>query len=176
MLFLTGIVTKCSSKLKNAAINMLPSCRPIRFPHMEKFQRPCRDNPWASAAARIWDVHGTQHGSCRTAGLFAGQGLPPVIARAAARNGTAGPCLHPTDKGSSMAFAVLQLLLVHHFGQHFAKFKWPGWGKGVWQGEGAAAGLLHSQLNGGADEEGEPGAPSRKSSETPEWDLLLPTG
>lgn len=61
----------------------------------------------------------------------------------------------------------LQLLLVHHFGQHFPKFQWPGWGEGVQPAESTAAGLLHSQLTGGDDEEGKPGALSRKSSKMP---------
>lgn len=78
----------------------------------------------------------------------------------------AGPCLRPADKGSSIAFAVHQRLLVHHFGRHLPKYKWPGWGKGVRRAERTAPGLPHTQLNGSDDKEGKPGALSRTSSKT----------
>jgi len=104
--------------------------------------------------------------ACDTVRLMAGQlaeeGLPSVTAG----NVTAGPCLHPADKGSSSTTAVLQLLLVRRFGQHFPKFKWRGRGKGVRPGKGAATRLPHGQLAGGDGVKGKPGALRRKSSET----------
>lgn len=102
-----------------------------------------------------WFVpHGWVICRARPAGTSVGKGL-------------AGPRFHPVAKGSSMAFAVLQLLMVCYFGQYFPKFKRPGQGKRIQQGEGTTTGLLYSQLPGGGDKEGKPSALNRKSSEVP---------
>lgn len=59
-----------------------------------------------------------------------GHSLPPAIAWAAVGNGRAGPCSHPADKGSSIAFAALRLFPLHRAGWHFPKRNRAGWGVG----------------------------------------------
>lgn len=75
-----------------------------------------------------------------------------------------GPACTLQIKAPALPLLSLQLLLVCHFGWHFPKFKWPGWGKRVQQAQGTSTGVLHRQLTAGDDKEGKPGARSRKSS------------
>lgn len=100
-------------------------------------------------------------GVCRVAGLVAGHSPPPAIAWAAVGNGTAGPCLHPADKGSGTACAALRRSRSTTLDGTVPNLNGLGGERGE-AGRGTAPGLPHSHP---ADKEWKPGALSGKSSE-----------